>query len=210
MSSAAIFDFSSGEQMGQKEILLHGVKSSKDIRYDIMHSVILWQLAKRRSGTSCTKKKSDLGRTTAKPHRQKGTGKARQGSSYSAQFRGGGIVFGPKPRDYGYNINKKVRKLALRHAIGHQVMNEQFFIMDNVDKYDKIALSNIRSLIGRDSGLLFIINDLIGDFAKYVRNINGFNLLHINGLNVYDLLSYEGVVVDVDCLGILESKIGDG
>lgn len=182
------------------------------MRADIIKRVIAWQLAKRRLGTRKTKGISEISGTTAKPHKQKGTGKARQGSLRSAQFRGGAIIFGPVVRDHSHSLQKKVRKLGLKVALSEKLrQNSVIFAPD-------LSMSEIKTsdLSKRISGqrqsdkerVLFIVSDdANSNFVKSARNIENVNVLNKNGLNVYDIVKNDKIIITKSVISYIEERL---
>lgn len=159
-------------------------------RLVVMKSVILWQLAKRRSGNHKTKVISEISGTTAKPYRQKGTGRARQGSTRSAQFRGGATVFGPVVRSHAYKLNKKVRKLGLLSALSLKLQEGSLLIIRD-PKLDAPSTKTVSEAIkgSKVNKPLFITtSESCPNFVKSIDNIPSVAKLDVDGLNVYDLV----------------------
>src|SRR5262249_26369149 len=156
------------------------------VRRDILARVVNWQLAKRRAGTHATKGISDIQGTTKKPWRQKGTGRARQGSLRSPQFRGGAVIFGPVVRDHGYDLQKKVRRLGLKSALSAKQAEGKLVVIDEAQVKDAKtkALGAQFKKLGWDSVL--IVAGPAGDegFRRAERNLSNAERLHPTGINV--------------------------
>jgi len=162
--------------------------------FNVIKSVINWQLAKRRSGSHKVKTVSEVSGTTAKPFKQKGTGRARQGSLRSVQMRGGGVIFGPVVRDHGYKLNKKVRKLGLSSALSY-LLNEKRIKVIKDPKFTKPETSKLASSVKGSGKTLFVYNDQTCDnFKLSAYNIKDVNILNVSGLNVYDLVNSKNVI----------------
>ena len=161
---------------------------------NVIKSVINWQLARRRSGNHKVKTVSEVRGTTAKPFKQKGTGRARQGSLRSVQMRGGGVIFGPVVRDHGFKLNKKVRKLALNSALSY-LINEKRIKVIKDPKFTKPETSKLANTV-KDSGkTLFVYNDqTCENFKLSAFNIKDVNILNVSGINVYDLINSKNVI----------------
>src|SRR5271165_5156565 len=164
-------------------------------REDIMARVVHWQLAKRRAGTHKTKGLSEVQGTTKKPYRQKGTGNARQGSLRSPQFRTGGVVHGPVPRDHGYSLNKKVRRLGLIFALSQKQAEGKLVVLDAAAASGKTKeLAQKVKALGWRSALV-VDRAVDAGFLRASRNIEGIDVLPTVGANVYDILRHDLLVV---------------
>jgi large subunit ribosomal protein L4 len=171
---------------------------SLDVRSDILARVIRWQLAKRRQGTHSTKGISQVSGTTRKPFRQKGTGNARMGSKRSAQCRGGGIIFGPKPRDHAHSLNKKIRRLGLKVALSLKLREGRLAVISGLDDPSICKTRELKDLLvrrGWDSVLCVNHGNFSDSFARSARNIGHFDLLASGGLNVYSIMQRDMLVL---------------
>jgi large subunit ribosomal protein L4 len=177
-------------------------------RADIMARVVHWQLAKRRAGTHATKSLKDVSGTTKKPYRQKGTGNARQGSLRAPQFRGGGIVHGPVPRDHGYALNKKVRALGLISALSQKQRDGKLVVLQAAKADGKTAaLAKQVKALGWQSALVVDATPDEG-FMRAARNIPGLDVLPTIGANVYDILNHDVLVVTLPAVQGLAARLG--
>lgn len=179
------------------------------LRTDILTRMVNWQLAKRRSGTHKTKGVSDISGTTRKPYRQKGTGRARQGSLRSPQFRGGAVIFGPVVRDHGYDLPKKVRRLALRVALSHKAAQGALLIVDDLSigsAKTKDFIARIQDL-GIHSALMIGGSVLQSDFVCAASNVPEIDVLPQQGINVYDILRRKMLVLSKEALAYLENRL---
>lgn len=182
---------------------------SAPLRQDILARMVHWQLAKRRSGTHSTKGVSDISGTTKKPWRQKGTGRARAGSLRSPQFRGGATIFGPLPRDHGYKLPKKVRELALKTALSSKVASGSLLIVDSLNagtQKTKELEKKFKSL-GLRSALIIDGAEVNKDFARTAANLPMIDVLPQQGINVYDILRHEHLVLTKAAIENLESRL---
>ncbi|QXK91792.1 50S ribosomal protein L4 [Neoehrlichia mikurensis] len=180
-----------------------------DHRYDILQMVVNWQLSKKRFGNHKTKGISDISGTTAKPYKQKHTGKARQGSLRSPQFRGGAVIFGPVVRDYSYSLNKKVRCLGLKSALSLKKSCNKLLILDNVDVNLKKTVELLR-LFNNFNGyksFLVIAEGYSEEISFACSNIYNINLLKQIGINVLDLLRHDCVMLTVGAVKYLEGRL---
>jgi large subunit ribosomal protein L4 len=175
----------------------------------VLHEVVKWQLASRRSGTACTKTRAEVRGGGRKPWRQKGTGRARVGSTRNPVWRHGGVAFGPKPRDYSYALPKKVRKLGLRMALTDKVREDRLRVVRDL-KLDEIKTRKMVSVLGTlgvDSAVI-VLDGSDRNLELSARNIHGIKVLRKEGLNVYDLLKYEYVIVQEPVIASIEERLG--
>jgi len=177
-----------------KASLEDGIFGVEDIRSDILHRVVRWQLAKRQAGTHKTQSRSEVSVTTKKFIRQKGSGGARHGSRNAPIFVGGGVAHGPRVRSHGHSLPKKIRKLGLAHALSSKAKDGNLIIIEDAN-LDKPATKELRGKLEK----MGIQNALIigGDdnFVKSVRNIPNVDALPVMGLNVYDVLRRDTLVL---------------
>lgn len=173
----------------------------------ILHDVVRWQLAKRRAGTHKTKGISDVSGTTAKPYGQKRTGRARQGSLRSPQFRGGGVIFGPVVRSHAYSLNKKVRKLGLKIALSLKCLNDQLVILDNLNVDVKKTSEVCKYMSNFKFSSFLIVGDYGDNLLRATNNLHYVDLIKPMGLNVFDVLNHECVMLTSDTLKYLEGRL---
>jgi large subunit ribosomal protein L4 len=179
-----------------------------DPRADLLARCVRWQLAKRQAGTHATKGRSDINRTTKKLYKQKGTGNARHGAASAPQFRGGGRAFGPVVRSHAHDLPKKVRALALRHALSSKVKDSSLIIIDDV----KLADAKTKGLIerfgkmGLGSALIIGGVEIEANFQRAARNIPNIDVLPVQGINVYDILRREKLVLTKAAVDALEAR----
>lgn len=178
------------------------------VKSHVLHEVVVYQLAKRRAGTVKTKGRSDVSGGGKKPWRQKGTGRARSGTSRSPIWRGGGTIHGPQPRDYEMRVPKKVRRLALKMALSQKVLDESFTVLDEL-KLEAIRTKDFVSLLGRfELGKTLVVlpgpDEII---EKSARNIPNVKVMRSEGLNVYDLLDYRAVILSRECVERIEEAL---
>ncbi len=179
-------------------------------RPDIISRVVNWQLAGRRSGNHKTKQISEIRGTTAKPWKQKGTGRARAGSLRSPQFRGGAVIFGPLVRDHGKKLPKKVRKLALRSVLSTKQEEGKILILDST-VLEKPKTSDLRKKIkqlGVKSALVVDSPKVNENFVLASSNIPEIDVLPVIGLNVYDILRRDILVLTKKTIEDLEKRLG--
>lgn len=195
-----------GEKVGEVEI--RDEVFNVEVKPYLIHDVIKMQLANRRSGTASTKTRSEVNRSGAKAYRQKGTGRARHGSMRSPIFRGGGVAFGPKPRDYSYLLPKKVRRSALRSALTLRYTGSNMKVIDKI-AFDAISTKSFNNIIKtlNVTKPLFVIDGKDETIEKSARNIPFTKVLRAEGLNVYDLMKYENLILTIDALRKIEGVL---
>jgi large subunit ribosomal protein L4 len=176
-------------------------------RPDIMARVVHWQLAKRRAGTHKAKGLSEVQGTTKKPYRQKGTGNARQGSLRAPQFRTGGVVHGPVPRDHGYSLPKKVRRLGLISALSQKRADGKLIVLDAATAGGKTKdLAAKLKALGWCSAL--IVDRTVDEgFLRASRNLTGVDVLPTVGANVYDILRHDMLVLTTAGVTALRERL---
>jgi large subunit ribosomal protein L4 len=179
------------------------------VRNDILARVVNWQLAKRRAGTHKTKGISDISGTTKKPYKQKGTGRARQGSLRSPQFRGGAVIFGPVVRSHEFGLQKKVRKLGLKTALSAKQAEGKLVVIDAATVKEPKTKELRQRFEELGWGSVLIIDGAAVDagFAKAARNLPLVDLLPSIGANVYDILRRDTLVLTRDAVEQLEARL---
>ena len=176
----------------------------------VMHQAVLRQLANARLGTAATKTRTDVSGGGRKPWRQKGTGRARQGSTRAPQWRKGGIVFGPHPRSYRQRMPRKMRRLALKSALSLKAAADSIVLLDELSiaepkTKDMLAvLDNLQI----DSSALILLSDRSVSVEKSAGNIPDVKTLHASCLNVIDILNYDTLVLPVQSLAVIEQILG--
>ncbi len=178
------------------------------LRKDILHRAAEWSRAKKRSGNHKTKEIWDVSGTTKKPWNQKGTGRARQGSLRSPQFRGGAVIFGPVVRSHAYDLPKKVRKLALKIALSAKMAEGKLQILQEVKSKAKAKdiEKNFKNM-GFKSVLIISGEEANQDFAKAVRNLKNIDILPQIGANVYDILRHENLLLTETAVKNLQERL---
>lgn len=189
------------------EIELNDQIFNLEVKGYLLHDVVRMQRAARRAGTACTKSRSEVRGSGAKPWRQKGTGRARAGSRRSPIWRGGGVAFGPKPRDYSFKLNRKVKKQAVAMAMSARLQEGNLivlddFTMDQIKTRDFVTVMNTLDL---DTALI-VTEETNENLTKSSRNVNGFKVLNPEGLNVYDILLHKKLVLLQPALTSLEER----
>ncbi len=177
-------------------------------REDIIARVVKWQLAKRRAGTHKVKSRSEIAKTGAKMFRQKGTGRARHGAASVVQFRGGGVVHGPVVRDHGHDLPKKVRKLGLRSVLSAKAASGKLIIVDNLESDGKTASLKAKLTGLGVSNALFIGGETLENgFVRAAANIPLIDVLPSQGLNVYDAVRRDVLVMTKDAVDFIEERL---
>ncbi|MCB2290299.1 50S ribosomal protein L4 [Clostridium sp. CS001] len=192
-----------GQKVGDIELneSLFGV----EINTDAMHQVVLAQLANKRQGTQSSKTRAEVRGGGIKPWRQKGTGRARQGSIRAPQWIHGGIVFAPKPRDYRVSVPKSMRKVAFKSALSCKVVANEMMVIDNLDFDSPNTKAMIEVLKAFDAKkTLIVVEESNQNVYRSARNIPGVQVSPVNNLNVYDILKYEKFIVTKDAVSKIE------
>jgi len=177
-------------------------------RADILQRMVRYQRAKSRSGNHDVKNRSEINRTGAKMYKQKGTGNARHSTAKAPQFRGGGRAFGPTPRDHSIGMPKKVRALALKHALSSKVASEEILVVDDLSaKTAKTSeLKSVLTKLGLNKALFIGGSELDNNFRLAARNIPHMNVLPVQGINVYDILKCGTLVLSKSAVEALEER----
>ncbi len=194
------------EQVG--EIAVKDEVFGVEPKVGVLHEVVQWQMAKRRAGTASTKRRSEVSGGGRKPWRQKGTGHARAGSNTSPLWKRGGSVFGPKPRSYYYPLPKKVRKLGVRMALSDRVKSDLVYVVRGLS-LDEIKTKKMAELLGRFDAnkALLITKERDRVLELSARNIPYVKVLPQSGLNVYDILRHEHLIIAEDAVSPLEERL---
>ncbi len=173
---------------------------------DIVHSVLVNYLANQRQGTQSTKTRTEVSGGGKKPWRQKGTGRARQGSIRAPHWVGGGVALGPKPRSYKYRVNKKERRLAIKSVLSSKVLENELVVVDKID-FKEIKTKNMVNALANlkvAGKTLIVLPEKNENVQKSARNIEGVKTSLVNTINVYDLLKYTNLVLTLDTVKKLE------
>lgn len=190
------------------EVDLPGSLFEVEVKDHILHEIVRMQRAKKRAGTACAKTRVEVRGSGAKPYRQKGTGRARAGNRRSPLWRGGGTVFGPKPRDYSYSLPKKVKRLGLRMALSARYSEGRLTVVDdltpdNIKTRDFVSTMDNLSL----ANALIVVPERDEVLVKSSRNVPDFQTVEADGLNVYDVLLYDNLVLLQSALNKLEERL---
>jgi large subunit ribosomal protein L4 len=205
MPTVPVFD-TKGSKVGEIALSdnIFGVKVNKAL----LHEAVIMQLASRRLGTAATKTRAAVRGGGKKPWRQKGTGQARHGSRRSPIWKGGGVTFGPSPRDYDYNLPKKARRQALKSALSAKVEAGEIIVLDTLQVTEpktKIMAGILNNL--KASKPLIVTSNVDENTSKSARNIPGVSTVVTEGLNVYDILAHNHLVITKDAVGKVEEAL---
>ena len=202
MAKVSVYNME-GKQVG--DIELNDAVFGVEVNNHLVHMAVVNQLANNRQGTQSAKTRSEVSGGGRKPWKQKGTGHARQGSTRSPQWTGGGIVFAPKPRDYSFKMNKKEKQLALKSALTSRVLENKFIVVDEIKleeaKTKKFAeaMNNLKV-----SKALVVLNANDANVVRSAKNIPTVKTALTNTINVYDILKYDTVVIDKAAVATIE------
>ena len=176
------------------------------VRSDVMHEVVVNYLANQRQGTQSTKTRTEVRGGGIKPWRQKGTGRARQGSIRAPQWTKGGVVFAPKPREYRYTLNKKVKRLAMKSALSSKVRDNEMIVIDQIsaDSYKTKTIAEMLKAVGSEKKALIVLSTMDEKVIASARNIPGVKTTQVNTLNVYDILGADKFIVVKDAVAKIE------
>ena len=172
----------------------------------VMHMMVVNYLAAQRQGTQSALTRSEVSGGGRKPWRQKGTGRARQGSTRAPQWTHGGIVFAPKPRSYRFSVNKKVRRLAMKSAFSTKAQESSIIVVDSIkmDEYKTKKMAAMLAAIGVEKKALVVLPEVDSKVIKSASNIPGVKTAQVNTLNVYDILNAGKLVIAKDAVGKIE------
>lgn len=204
MPTVALYNME-GKEVGTVE--LNDAIFGQEVNQTVLHQVVVNYLANQRQGTQSTKTRTEVSGGGIKPWRQKGTGRARQGSIRAPQWTGGGVALGPKPRDYRYRVNKKVRRLAMKSALSAKAQENQIVVIDDL-KLDEIKTAKVAAMLKAlkiDSKALIVTAAMDENVYKSARNIKDVKPTYVDVLNTYEVLKYDKLVVSKDAV----EKIGE-
>ena len=172
----------------------------------VMHMMVVSYLANQRQGTQSALTRSEVSGGGRKPWRQKGTGRARQGSTRAPQWYHGGVVFAPKPRDYRFSVNKKVKRLAMKSALSAKAQAEEIIVIDKIafDEIKTAKAAAMLSAVGSERKALIVLPEIDEKAIKSYRNIAGVKTAQVNELNVYDILNADKLIIAKDALTKIE------
>lgn len=203
MSKLAIYNID-GEKVGELELLKEVF--DVEIKEYAVHQVVVAQLANKRQGTQSAKTRAEVSGGGKKPWRQKGTGRARQGSIRSPQWIHGGVVFAPKPRDYRMNISKTLRKVAIKSVLTSKVRENNMLVLNDIS-FDAPKTKNMVKVLNNlnvDSKLLLVTENVNKNVYRSSTNLQDVKVIPVNNINVYDLLRYEKLIITQGAVKRLE------
>lgn len=179
-----------------------------DVKSSVLHEVVKMQLASKRAGSASVKHRSDVKGSGAKLFRQKGTGRARRGDIKAPLLRGGGSVFGPDPKSYAYRVPKKVRRLALKMALSSKLRANSLVVVDKIE-IEKIKTKAFVEIIEalNTTNALIVTDEKNENLERSARNVPDVKVLRIEGLNVYDILKYENLVLTESSIKEIEGRL---
>ena len=203
MAKISVFDMA-GKAVSETELAdaVFGITPNEAV----MHAMVVNYLANQRQGTQSTLTRTEVRGGGRKPWRQKGTGHARQGSTRAPQWTHGGVALGPKPRDYRYALNKKVRRLAMKSALSTKVLDNNMIVLDTlaVDAYKTKTIVDMLKALNVEGKALIVTAEADSKVIKSAANIEGVKTAAVNTLNVYDILNYDKFIVSKDAVAKIE------
>ena len=203
MPNVAVLDMA-GKKVGTVDLAdsIFGIEPNAAV----MHQLVVSYLANQRQGTQSALTRSEVSGGGRKPWRQKGTGRARQGSTRAPQWYHGGVVFAPKPRDYRFSVNKKVRRLAMKSAFSTKALSTDVIVVDSIalDAIKTKSIVNMLSAVGSEKKALIVLPTVDEKVIKSARNIAGVKTAQVNELNVYDILNADKLIIAKDALAKIE------
>ena len=202
MAKVSVYNME-GNQVG--EIELNDAVFGVEVNEHLVHMAVVNQLANKRQGTQSAKTRSEVSGGGRKPWRQKGTGHARQGSIRAPQWKGGGVVFAPKPRDYSFKLNKKEKRLALKSALTSRVAEQKFIVLDELH-LDEIKTKKFQAVLNnlKVNKALVVLKEKNENVILSARNIPDVKTALTNTINVYDILKYNTMIVTKDAVAAIE------
>ena len=205
MAKIAVYDINR-QQVAERE--LDDNVFNVDVKGYLIHDMVRYQLAARRQGTADTKGRSEVSGGGRKPYKQKGTGNARQGSTRAPHFVGGGVAFGPTPRDYSFKLNRKVKKAALRSALSVRLKEEKLTVL-NALNFEQISTKGFVEVLNRFefAGTLIVIEQADAVVELSARNLPNVKVLRAEGVNVYDVMKYPNLLLTEGAVSQLEGAL---
>ena len=203
MPNVAVLDMQ-GKKVGTIDLAdaIFGIEPNATV----MHQMVVNYLANQRQGTQSALTRSEVSGGGKKPWRQKGTGRARQGSTRAPQWTHGGIVFAPKPRSYRFSVNKKVKRLALKSALSSKAAAEEIIVIDSItmDEYKTKTMVSMLKAVGAEGKALIVLPEVNNFVIASASNIEGVKTAQVNTINVYDLLNADKLIIAKDAVAKIE------
>lgn len=205
MAKIAVYDIEN-KKVSERELVDEVFNT--DVKGYLIHDMVRYQLAARRSGNACTKNRSAVAGGGKKLYRQKGTGNARQGTNRAPHFVGGGAAFGPQPRDYSFKLNRKVKKAALRCALSARYKEEKLAVLDRFD-LEKIGTKGFVEVLKRFEleSVLIVLDGENPNVELSARNVPHVKVLKADGVNVYDVMNHKHLVLTEGAVAQLEGAL---
>jgi len=190
------------------EVMLSDEIFASEVKPHLLHEAVVWQMSNHRQATAKTKSRSEVSGGGKKPWKQKGTGRARAGTIRSPLWKGGGVVFGPNGRTYGKKLPKKVRESALKSALSMKALAEGLKVVDKVELSESKTKRFVHALqaLGMENSLV-VMGAMTPEASLASRNVNSSKVLDVKGLNVYDILKYKGLVLDLEAVKYIEARL---
>ena len=203
MANVSVFNLE-GNEVGTLE--LNDAVFGVEVNEHLVHMAVVAQLANKRQGTQKAKTRSEVSGGGRKPWRQKGTGRATQGSTRAPQWTHGGIVFAPKPRDYTVTLNKKVKRLAMKSALSSKVQDNEMIVVDSIatEGYKTKKIAEMLKALGSEKKALIVLSEVDAQVIASAANIPGVKTAQVNTLNVYDILNADKFIVVKDAVSKIE------
>lgn len=202
MPTVGLFNIE-GKKVG--DVTLNESVFNVEVNKAVLHQVVVAQLANKRQGTQSAKTRAEVRGGGIKPWRQKGTGRARQGSIRSPQWAGGGIVFAPKPREYRVSLPKSMRRVAMKSALTAKVLENEMIVLENLELDAPKTKTIVTMLKAFDvKKALIVTAESNANVYKSGRNVEGIQVIPVNNINVYDLLKYDNLIITKDAVSKLE------
>ncbi|MBQ2687202.1 MAG: 50S ribosomal protein L4 [Clostridia bacterium] len=203
MPNVAVLDMQ-GKKVGTIDLAdaIFGIEPNTSV----MHQMVVNYLASQRQGTQSALTRSEVSGGGKKPWRQKGTGRARQGSTRAPQWTHGGVVFAPKPRNYRFSVNKKVKRLALKSALSSKAAAEEIIVIDSItmDEYKTKTMVSMLKAVGAEGKALIVLPEVNNFVIASASNIEGVKTAQVNTINVYDLLNADKLIIAKDAVAKIE------
>jgi large subunit ribosomal protein L4 len=204
----AVVDVINNQGENVSQVTLSDAIFNVPVKASVLHDVVRAQLARRRSGSASVKHRSDIRGSTKKLFRQKGTGRARRGDIKSPLLRGGGVVFGPEPKTYTLKTPKKVRRLALKMALSSKLREQRLTVIDalELERVKTKDFVEILKAVGKTDGLI-VTDNKNDNLALSARNVPGVEVMTVEGLNVYDLLRHQELILLEGAVKAIEGRL---
>lgn len=202
MPTVGLFNIE-GKKVG--DVTLNESVFNVEVNKAVLHQVVVAQLANKRQGTQSAKTRAEVRGGGIKPWRQKGTGRARQGSIRSPQWAGGGIVFAPKPREYRVSLPKSMKRVAMKSALTAKVLENEMIVLESLEMDAPKTKAIVTMLKAFDvKKVLIVTAESNANVYKSGRNVEGIQVIPVNNINVYDLLKYDNLIITKDAVSKLE------